>query len=109
MKVIDPDNSSHSIVLIPRLYTLDASLDLEFYDETKRTTESIATTTYSVSNGYLTMNFTDAEFSTITFYEDGKYQIKISDTSGVVYRGKMIATTQTEQDYKLTDEVYEFE
>jgi len=109
MKVINPDNSSHSIILIPRLYSLDASIDLEFYDETERTTESISTSTYTVLNGYLTLTFTDAEFSTITFYEDGKYQIKISDTSGIIYRGKMIASSQTEEEYKLTNGVYEYE
>ena len=109
MKVISPSDSTHAIILIPRLYTIDASVDLEFYDETTRITEEISTTTYAVVNGYLTMTFTDAECSTITFYEGGKYQIKISDTNGVIYRGKMFVTTQEEQDYKLTDGVYEYE
>ena len=109
MKVINPTDSNHSIVLIPRLYTLDASINFELYDETEQVTEVIATTTYAVLNGYLTLLFTNAEFSTITFYEDGKYQIKVSDTSGVIYRGKMIATAQEEQDYKLTDGAYEYE
>ena len=109
MKVISPSDSTHEIILIPRLYSLDANVDLEFFDETEQVTESISTNTYVVSNGYLTMTFTDAEFSTITFYENGKYQIKISDTSGVIYRGKMITTTQDEQDYKLTNGVYEYE
>ncbi len=108
MKVILPTDTTHVIKLIPRFYTIGTDLTVNLKDEAGRINESATITTFTVVDGFLNLTFTDAEFSTLDFYENGKYQIKITDVTsgGVLYRGKMIATSQTTQDYKLTNGLY---
>jgi hypothetical protein len=108
MKVIDYNNITHSIVLIPRFYEFSTSIDLNILDEGKGVNQTVSITDFATSNGYTTVNFTNAEFTDISFYNNGKYQIKITYSDTVVYRGRMIATSQEIQDYKLTNGVYEY-
>ena len=108
MKIINPSDTTYFIELIPRTYTLSTSLDFELYDESERETESISSNVFSVINGYLTWEFLPADFSNITFTEDGTYQLKISDIGEVIYRGKLLVTSQTPQDYKATNGLYTY-
>ena len=108
MKIINPSDTTYFIELIPRTYTLSTSLDFELYDESERETESISSEMFSVINGVLTWEFLPAEFSNISFTEDGTYQLKISDSGEVIYRGKILVTRQTTQDFKLTDGLYTY-
>jgi len=101
MKIVLPTDSEHILQLVPRFipYTV---LVLSLYNEvTKVTTTPV--NTYYENNGFLYVTFT------ATFAEDDKYQIKITSGTDVVYRGKLLCTAQTIQDYKLTDGLYFYE
>lgn len=101
MKVVDFNTTSHSIKLVPRFYTVN-SIDISLYDEATQITTT-TTNAYTVTNGILTYPFTH------TFLENDKYQFKLLDGTEVVYRGKLIATDQVPQDYKLTNGLYTYE
>ncbi len=109
MKIINPNDSTHTIKLITRDSDISTPLDFELYDEGKRITESISSANFSVIDGYLIWEFDTVDFSNITFLENSTYQLKVSDGTDVVYRGKILATTQTTQDFKLTDGLYSYE
>jgi len=97
MKVVNPNDTEHTIVLIPRYYPVDA-ITFSLFNEATQTSENIDNT-YTITDGNLSIVF---EY---TFTENTKFQIKL-DESEIVYRGKLIATSQIPQDYKLTDNVY---
>ena len=101
MKIVNPNNASHSITLIPRFDTANL-LTLNFFNESNRVTETVANT-YSIVDGNLTLNYD------YTYSENQKFQIELLDGSEVVYRGKLIATTQEPQEYKLTEGLYIYE
>jgi hypothetical protein len=72
---------------------------LSLFNEATKVTENIDNT-YTITDGVLFLSF---EY---TFTENQKFQVKIEEENEVVYRGKLIATSQTPQDYKLTNNVY---
>ena len=98
MNVVIPSNTTHTLKLIPRLYPND-TLVLSLFNEATQATE-IVDNSYLVTDGNLFLEFD------YVFIENSKYQIKITQNNEVVYRGKLIATSQTPQDYKLTNNVY---
>jgi len=98
MKVVNPNDTEHTLQLIPRFYPT-GEVVLSLYNEfTTITTDvdNIYITTYG--NLFITFDF--------EFENNSKYQIKITEADEVVYRGKLMATTQTPQDFKLTNNVY---
>lgn len=101
MKVVLPIDTTHLIALIPRYYTSDA-LVLELYNELKQTKE-IVPCIYIIQNGLMTITFD------YNFIENDKFTIKISDSNGVIYRDKLIATSQNTQDFKSTKDLYYYE
>ncbi len=109
MKIINPNDANHTVKLIARVKDVSTPLDFELYDESERVTESISSDTFSVINGYLIWEFASADFSTITISSNSTYQLKVSDNSVVIYRGKVFATTQATQEYKLTEGLYSYE
>ena len=105
MKVIDPNDSTHVIKIILR-DSLSISADLFIYDESTRVEDSFALSQVYL-DGETTVTFLAANYPNIDFTEDSTYQIKIEvDPKNVFYRDKMIATSQTPQDYKLTANEY---
>ena len=110
MKVISPTDTTHIIKLIPRFYEIGLTITLNILDEstTDKLNQSVTTGNFTVVDSFVNITFTDTEFDDLDFYENGKYQIKITDvdSSEILYRGKMIATTQTPQDYKLSNNLY---
>jgi hypothetical protein len=98
MKVVNPEDTDHIIDLIPRYYPSD-KITLSLFNEATKVTENIDNT-YTITDGVLFLSF---EY---TFTENQKFQVKIEEENEVVYRGKLIATSQTPQDYKLTNNVY---
>jgi hypothetical protein len=100
MIVVNPENENHSFDIIPRYYPESFSFDL--YNEVTKITETI-THTFTVADGIMQINF-EMEFS-----EQQKFQIKLYDEEGVVFRGKLISTSQTPQDYKQTNNLYVYE
>lgn len=101
MKVVLPSETTHTIQLIPRFdpYTL---LVLSLFKESTRVTTTPANT-YYMQNGYLYITFDS------TFVEGEKYQIKIASGDDIVWRGKLLATEQVSQKYKLTNDLYFYE
>ena len=101
MKVVNPNNASHDTVIIPRYYPAGA-LTLSLFNESTRVSTDVANT-YATLNGELTITYT------FTFADNDKYEILIKETDEVVYRGKIIATTQVSQAYKLSNGLYYYE
>ena len=97
MKVVNPNDTNHTIELIPRSYQEDVVLDL--YNEATRA-EATVPNVSSTLDGRFSVKFD------FTFAENDKYQIKISKNSEILYRGKLIATSQQPQEYKLTKNLY---
>ena len=91
MKVVNPNNTNHDIQLISRVFPVGA-LDLLLYKESTQVEISVINT-YIVQDGFLNLNF-DFDFT-----EGEKYQIKITEDSSVIYRGKLIATAEDTQTY----------
>tara|TARA_R110000772_G_scaffold33245_2_gene81006 strand:+ start:2117 stop:2422 length:306 start_codon:yes stop_codon:yes gene_type:complete len=98
MKILLPSVTAHEIDLIPRVYPTTA-LVLSLYNESTKVTTTPANT-YVILNGILTISFT------ATVAEGSKYQIEITENSIVVFRGKVLVTSQTSQEYKLTNGLY---
>jgi len=97
MKVVNPNDTEHTLVLIPRYYPADA-ITMSLFNETTQITE-VVDNTYTITDGNLFLTF---EY---IFTENSKFQIKLEETE-IVYRGKLIATSQDPQEYKLTNNVY---
>ena len=101
MKVVLPTDSEHNITLLPRYYT-DGEVVLTLYNEVTKVESTPATTQVTV-NGIMTITFT------FTFADKDKYQFTLHEGLEVLYRGKIVATSQTPQDFKLTDSLYYYE
>lgn len=100
MIVLNPDQTSHEIVIIPRFY-FQGEVVMELYNEDKSTTLTFELTPTTIY-GYVYLMF-DQEFENNT-----NYQIKITLGNSIVYRGKLFVTNQTDdlQDYKITKDVF---
>ena len=109
MKIINPNDSTHIIKLIARDSDISYTLDFELYDESTRTTEEIASNNFSIIDGVFIWEFDNVDYSLITFTEQSTYQLKITDSGEVLYRGKVLATSQVTQDFKLTNGLYSYE
>lgn len=100
MKVVKPTDTTHNVTLIPRFNTLNP-LTLLLYNETTKE-ETTVINTHVIVDGNLTITFDFA------FVEKDRFQIKISDGTLVVYRGKLIATEQVTQEFTLSEGLYFF-
>ena len=79
MKVVNPNETNHTIELIPRSYQEDVVLDL--YNEATRVETTVANIS-SFLDGIFSISFD------FTFAENDKYQIKISKDKEILYSGK---------------------
>jgi len=100
MIVVNPEDINHTFDIIPRYYR--KAIVLELYNEVTQVSE-IVNQLFVVDDGIMTVSFS------YTFTEQAKYQIKLTDDNGVIFRGKLIATSQTPQDYKQTNNLYVYE
>lgn len=98
MNVVSPNNTEHTIKLIPRYYP-SAAITMSLFNEATQVSEDVDNT-YVITDGNLFLTF---EY---TFTENQKFQIKLDEVEEVVYRGKIVSTTQDPQEYKLTNNVY---
>ena len=101
--VINPNNTTHTLNVIPR-YNPSNVLVVSLYNEATKVTDT-PTATYNVVDGKLNITFT------YTFVNKDRHSVKITegsdpDNDPVVYRMKLITTTQDPQDYKQTDGLY---
>ncbi len=96
MVIINPNNTKHTIYIIPRYYNIDNphTFSIKNNNTTVSVTPSVVRT---IDSGYISY-----EFDLVTTEGVG-YDIKITDsvTTNVVWRGKMFATTQVTQQYKI--------
>jgi len=96
-----PINTEHTLLLIGR-YDTSKAIVLVLYNEATQE-ETTPASTYELLNGIMSVTFDFA------FVENDKYQVKISDVDGIIYRGKLIATSQQPQEFKQTNELYYYE
>lgn len=93
MKVVSPDDTSHSITFIPRYYPTTGMVLTLINEVTK--VESIVLNNNSVLDGIVTINFD------FTFKERDQYNMIVSELE-IVYRGDIFATSQATQDFDTT-------
>ncbi len=103
MKIVNPINTNHEIIFIPRYYpTGDLTLYL-----TNETTKNVLThvLTPITIDGYCYLNFDES------FVNKEKYQIKITDSENIIFRGILFVTDQSEdtQNYKTSKGVFTYE
>ncbi len=96
--VINPNNTTHTLNIVPRFYP-DNDITVYLYNEASKVTET-PVNTYNITNGKLNITFD------FTFVDKDRHQIKIGEGERIVYRGKLVTTTQDPQDYKLTGGLY---
>tara|TARA_B110000285_G_scaffold147219_1_gene164300 strand:- start:748 stop:1053 length:306 start_codon:yes stop_codon:yes gene_type:complete len=101
MKIVLPTDTNHNIDFIPRFYPT-GSIDLYLTNESTNV-EVLVTSTYLLVDGIVFLNFDK------TFSDGQKYSIKITESSNVVFRGKLLATSQETQEYRLTKGKYYYE
>lgn len=95
MKIVNPANSNHDIILIPRYYSYE-NIVLSFNNET-------IACTHALSDGLLSVNFD------YNFVEGEKFKIKIKDSGEFLYSGMIFATSQDTQTFKASNELYYYE
>lgn len=98
MNVVDPNNTSHNIFIIPRNYDIETPV-LNLYNEATRLAEDVDFE-FSVTDGKMSIGFD------FTFLENDRFRVKISEAGEIYYRGKLFSTSQPPQEYKLTNNVY---
>lgn len=101
MKVVNPNNSSHTIKLISRYYPT-TNLSLLLYNESTQV-ESDVLNTYIIQDGYLHLDFD------FTFLENERFRIELVEQNNVIYRGKLIATAEETQNYLADNNEYYYE
>jgi hypothetical protein len=101
MKVVNPDEASHTIGVIPRYYGFTGAI-LTLTSLAKDVNQ-VVSHTESVVDGVLTIGF---DFD---FIERDKYSIKLLEGTEVVYRGQLFATDQATQDFDITVNYYSYE
>ena len=99
MKIVNPNDTTHIINLVPRYNTSALNLDLFLINEETNEPSQVANT-YSILGGILSLTF-DFEFS-----ENDRFSFKLMEENEVVYRGKIFATTEETQDFKQTNNLY---
>lgn len=95
MKVVNPSNANHTIIIIPRYYSY-GSIVVSFNNDT-------ITSTYNLEDGLLSVNFN------YNFVEGDKFKIKIKDSGEVLYNGMIFATSQDPQTFKASKDLYYYE
>jgi len=98
--VIDPSNTIHTLSVVPRFYP-STNIVVELYNEATNVTTS-PSNTYTITNGKVNITFT------FTFLENDRHQLKVTEGTEVVYRGKTLTTSQEPQDFKLTNGLYTY-
>jgi len=99
MIVVDPNDTIHSISILPRYYkSLTSNIDVFFTNEDTRKDINHRTSVY-IDDGHLFLT-THANFK-----ENATYRVKIvnNDINEIVFRGKIFATKQNKQNYLINE------
>lgn len=100
MKIVDFNDISHTIRIIPRYYPSDV-LTIHLFNESIGET-FIENCTYTILDGYLDIMFT------FDFINKDRFSFKIMENNNVVYRGKIFSTIEETQNYKQSTNLYEY-
>lgn len=100
MIAVNPENTKHSFNIIPRYYPT-GEFTFQLYNEVTKKTETIKHT-FTLTDGIMNIIFE------MNFTENQKFQIKL-EGSEIIFRGKMISTSQEPQDYKQSNNLYIYE
>jgi hypothetical protein len=102
MKILNPNDVNHTIKLIPRFYP-NGICKFQLKNEYDKEFTNIDINPIN-DNGILIFNFITKPFENNSFY-----QIKITNNSEIMYRGKLFVTTQSDdlQNFKLTKDIYQ--
>ena len=98
MKILNPNNTTHTITLQPR-FNPSSNLTLDFTNEVTDLVTNLSNS-YTFVSGVLNITFD------IDVLEGDRFSIEIKESNNVIYRGKSICTSQDSQDYKLTKNKY---
>jgi len=101
MKVVNPNNINHTINLISRVYPT-TSISLLLYDRIEKREYNVINT-YIVQDGYVYIDFN------FVFEEGQRFRIEVLEGNNIIYRGKLIATTEETQNYLADNNEYYYE
>ena len=102
MIVFNPTLEEHTFNIVPRFYPTMEEVILELYNEATQISETIDNT-FTITDGIMVFSI-EKEVN-----ELDKFQVKIYNNNGVIFRGKAIATSQTPQNFKQTNNLYFYE
>lgn len=94
MKILNPNNTTHTITLLPRFSPLNP-LILELTNKVSKVV-SVVGNTFIYERGVLNIAFD------FTVLESEQYLIEITDDSVVIFVDNIFCTAQDPQNYKLT-------
>jgi len=99
--IVNPNDTNHVVKITPRFYPTN-TLDLKIKNSFKQTIDIVPVTYVFTNDNKLQLSFD------YTFSDESSYSIAINDsiTEEMVFRGLILATTQTTQDYSLTAAKY---
>ena len=100
MKIVDYQNTSHTIRLVPRYYPTD-TLSIHLHNESNGQT-FVGSCTFAYLDGYLDISFD------FVFTSKDRFSFKIIENNNVVYRGKIFSTIEDTQNYKQSTNLYEY-
>ena len=97
MVVLDFNDSTHNLKIIPRYYNVTNVHTLKLYNENTEVESTETIDSRSLADGYITYTFDK------TILENESYSYKITDntTTKVVSRGRIFVTDQTTQTYSI--------
>lgn len=101
MKIVNFEDASHSVNIIPRR-TPTTALTLVLYNEATQVSTS-PDVTYSINSGILTFDFD------FTFLDEQKYQFSLLESTETIYIGRFFAINTEAQSYKQTNNLYFYE
>jgi len=116
MKVVNPNDTRHTIKLISRFNTV-GDLNMLLYNESTQVENNIkiSPTGFSLTNHYQIIDgYFDLTFDFV-FSESDKFRIKIADfdlflgVNKVIYRGKLIAITEETQNFLADNNEFYYE
>ena len=100
MKILDPINTTHSIILQPRVEPT-TMLVLELTNKVSKEVLEVENT-YIYDMGVLSITFD------LSVLESEQYSIELRQFGKVIFRDLIFCTSQDSQNYKLTENKFKF-
>ncbi|WP_439133017.1 hypothetical protein [Polaribacter sp.] len=101
MKVILPENTTHTIKLIPRFEPTENNLLMKVTKEGyNEVTEQVCT--YTLTNGLMSLTFD------LTGVKQDRFAFDLYNDNELIYKGKVFFTAQNPQDFNITENVYTY-